>query len=119
MLTSSSPFSPEVSEYMQLNGYKLMDDNKDISFLSFRRGDTCVTFYQDRIEKRIISPNKTVVSRLMKSFKGFDGKDIFQLMLILHVLDAVDLKEVKQRVQQESKKHFKAVIDDIISTIPS
>ena len=103
---------------MILNGYKLLDDNKDLGLLSFRRGNVCVVFWQDRIERRIISTDKEVVSRLTKSFKGFDGKDIFQMMLVLHVIAAVDLKDVKKRVMQENGKQFTEIMDDLISTIP-
>lgn len=93
---TTSIYNPEVTEYMKLNGYKLQDNNEELGLLTFVRANKCVMFWQDRIERRIISADKAAVSRLMKSFKGFDGKNIFHLMLILHLLDAVDLKEVKQ-----------------------
>lgn len=112
-----SHFSPEVTEYMKLNGYKQLPVDAEIGVLTFTRGNVAVVFWQDKIERRIISNDKAMVHRLMKSFKGFDGKDIFQLMLVLHVLDAVDLKEVKKRVSDERGKVFSEIMDDILSTV--
>lgn len=100
MQNTNSVFSPEVAEYMLLNNYKLVNEDKELGVLTFRRGDVAVLFWQDRIERRLISPDKNMVGRMMKSFKGFDGKDIFHLMLILHLIDAVNLKEVKAEVRK-------------------
>lgn len=103
-------FSPEVIEYMMLNGYKQQPSENELGVLTFTRGDIVVQFWNDRIERRIIS-------NLMKSFKGFDGKDMFKLMMILHLLDAVDLKEVKKRADTEEGKLFRELVDDLLSTM--
>lgn len=114
---STQDFSPEVVEYMLLNGYKLLDNNADLGLLTFTRGSVAVLFFQDKVERRIISSDKDAVYRTTKSFKGFDGKDIFKLMMILHLLDAVDLKEVKKRVDSEEGKLFRELLDDLLSTM--
>lgn len=117
IISGTSHFSPEVIEYMLLNGYKLLPIETELGILTFTRGEIAVIFWNDKIERRIINADKGVVWRRLKSFKGFDGKDIFKLMLILHVLDAVDLKDVKKRVSEESGKLFKEIIDDVLSTV--
>lgn len=96
-----SAYSPEVVEYMLLNGYTLIYHDTELDSLSFRRDNVGVMFWQDKIERRIISPDKTQVTRHLKSFKGFDGKDVFHLMLILHLIGAVNLKDVKEEVKRE------------------
>jgi hypothetical protein len=109
-----SVFSPEVSEYMTANGYKLVSDDKDLGVLTFRRGDVGVLFWQDKIERRIISPDKSKVTRMLKSFKGFDGKNIFHLMLILHLIDAVNLKDVKKEVRSMVGEDANCCITELI-----
>lgn len=101
MTTNTNLFAPEVTDYMLLNGYKLIDNNNDLGLLSFKKDDVAVVFYQDRIERRIISPDKNAVTRNLRSFKGFDGKDVFDLMMILHLIKAVDLRLVKREVYKQ------------------
>jgi hypothetical protein len=114
---STLGFSPEVSEYMTLNGYKLRDNNQELGLLTFTRGNIAVVFFQDKIERRIISNDKSAVHRTMKSFKGFDGQNIFKLMMILHCIDAVDLHDVAKRADAEKKKHFRELVDDLLSSM--
>ncbi len=97
-MQSQSVFSPDVIKYMLACGYELVQHEQDLDVLTFRRKDVAVLFWQDRVERRIISPNKDAVTRNLKSFKGFDGKDVFSLMMILHLLDAVRLEDVKKEV---------------------
>ena len=115
MITNCSAFAPEVAEYMRLNGYTLIDNNNDLGLLTFVKGDISVLFWQDRIERRIISPDKNAVTRQMRSYKGFDGKDIFELMMILHFLKAVDLRDVKKevykKVNDRTKSHFSELLN--------
>jgi hypothetical protein len=101
MIRNPSPFAPEVIEYMVLNGYKLFDDNREIGLMTFLKGDISVVFWQDKIERRIKSPDKESVTRHMRSYKGFDGKDIFELMVVLHLLKVVDLRDVKKEVYRQ------------------
>ncbi len=112
MHSPTSVFSPEVSEYMLLNGYGLVSDDKELGVLTFRKNDVAVMFFQDKIERRIISPDKYAVTRNLKSFKGFDGKDVFRLMLILHLLDAVSLKDVRKASNDEKWQPFKKALSN-------
>lgn len=113
----TTPFAPEVTEYMKLNGYKLIDDNKEIGLLSFTKNNIAVVFYQDKIERRILSPDKTAVTRQMRVFKGFDGKDVFDLMMILHLLKAVDLRDVKKEVYRQMGNDPVKNISELITAI--
>jgi hypothetical protein len=114
---ATSEFSPEVTEYLMLNGYRLADTNTELGLMTFTRGNVAVVFFQDKIERRIISNDKAAVHRTMKSFKGFDGQNIFKLMMILHCIDAVDLHDVAKRADAEKKKHFRELVDDLLSSM--
>lgn len=110
-----SAFSPEVVEYLLLNGFHLVQHDAELDSLSFRKGDVGVMFWQDKIERRIISPDKSAVTRNLKGFKGFDGKNIFHLMLILHLIDAVNLKDVKAEVRKEMASEGEACFNQLVN----
>jgi hypothetical protein len=112
---SRSAFSADVVDYMRLNGFVLVQHDSELDSLSFRKNDIGVMFWQDKIERRILSPDKTVVTRNLKSFKGFDGKNTFHLMLILHLIDAVNLKDVKAEVRKELAQEGEACFTQLIN----
>jgi len=91
-------FNPEITVYMRSNGFKKTDESNEIGVLTFRKDDMVVLFWNDKIEKRIISSDKLKVNKVATAFKGFDGQNVFHLMLILHLLGAVDLKTVSSTV---------------------
>jgi len=108
MPVQSRKFIPELYEYMQLNGYRLVTEDTDIRVATFRRGAEVLLVWNDRIERRIISSDKQKVYRLLRSFRGWDGKSMFRLAIILHLLDAVALdsatKESRLLVPQISDR---------------
>lgn len=99
-------FNPEITTYLEANGFKKVDEQSEIGSLTFRKGETVIQFWNDKIEKRIISTDKTKVNNVLTAFKGYDGKSIFKLMLILHLMDAVDLKTVSSSVYTKLGKNI-------------
>lgn len=112
-------FSSDVSEYMLINGFEMIDIKDLHDGMLWRKDKIAVQFWQNRIEKH--EQNALGDFFLTNSYKGFDGRNIQHLIMILHCMGAITIEsawklanEIEKKTEHISKILFSLPVNGMV-----
>ncbi len=109
-MQTKTTFNPEISEYLELNGFRQIDAKMLHDGMVWRTDFLAIQFWQNRIEKHVCTPHGDF--KLDNTYIGFDGQNIQHLIMILHCMGAITIESAnKMADEQESQvKHISKIL---------
>jgi len=113
-MPTTTLFNPDVTEYLELNGFHQIDAKDVHDGMVWRKDDLALQFWQNRIE--LHQQDAIKVYRIKHTYIGFDGQNIQHLIMILHCMGVITIESAtKLAAEQDGNvKH----IGEILNSMP-